>query len=497
MLRSLLALIALPCMAPVCLAMDTMVKLDSGKISGAEANGVASFKGIPYVAAPIGELRWKAPHTIAPWTATRSAKDYGAACPQPAILEKGYGIKFDNMGEDCLTLNVWSAANNSAERRPVLFWIHGGGNVAGAGSITDGSTLAKLGAVVVTINYRLGPFGFLSLPSLSNESSRHSSGNYGLLDQVAALLWVHRNIDKFGGDPQKVTVFGESAGGTDIGWLMTSPLAKGLFHRAIVESGVMFLPGDPRLQTAEQAGVKLFGDTLAALRLRTTKEIMGTAGFQTDMIFGSSGASYGPVVDGWVIPEDPTLIFESGRQANVPLIVGTNADEGSVFTENLPFKTVADYRSYLTSHFFLAADALFKLYPAGDDAEVHPAASRLVTDSVFLTSARRLARAQVPVNAKTFMYHFTHATGPLGAFHGSEIPFVFAADSGNALAKVMSSAWVRFAATGDPGWPAYTAAADQYMEFGDTIKAGSELHKKEIDALTAFYEALRPRTSKR
>lgn len=491
MLRSLLALIAIPCFS-----MDTTVKLDSGKISGAEANGVASFKGIPYVAPPTGDLRWRPPHTISPWGGTRNAKEFGAACPQPPILERIYHIKFDNISEDCLTLNVWTAANSSAEHHPVLFWIHGGANIAGSGSITDGSALAKQGVVVVTINYRLGPFGFLALPSLAKESSRSSSGNYGLLDQVAALLWVHRNIEKFGGDPQNVTVFGESAGGTDIAWLMASPLAKGLFHRAIIESGVMFLPGDLRLATAEQAGAKLFGDDLPALRLRTTAEVMKSAGFQTDAVFGSAGASYGPIIDRWVAPENPAQIFGSGNQANVPLIVGTNADEGSIFTETLPFKTVAEYRGYLASHFFTAAEMLFNLYPAADEAQVHAAATRLATDSIFITSARRLARFQAAVNPKTFMYHFTHATGELGAFHGSEIPFVFATDAGSGLAKIMSAAWVRFAATGDPNWPAYTAATDQYMEFGDTIKVGSDLHKKEIDALTALYESLHPPSPK-
>ncbi len=479
MLRSLLALIALPCFA-----IDTTVKLDSGKISGAEVNGITSFKGIPYVAPPVGDLRWRPPHTVTPWGGVRQAKDYGAACPQPPILEHDYHVKFDNQSEDCLTLNVWTPANSVSERHPVLFWIHGGGNIAGSGSITDGSALAKLGAVVVTINYRLGPFGFLALPSLSKESNRGVSGNYGLLDQVQALLWVHRNIEKFGGDSQSVTIFGESAGGTDIAWLMTSPMAKGLFHRAIIQSGVMFLPADFRRATAEQAGAKRFGDTLEALRLRTTAEIMSTAGFQTDLIFGS-GASYGPIIDGWVIPEDPSKVFAAANQANVPLIVGTNADEGSIFTENLPFKTVAEYHSYLTSHFFLAADMLFKLYPAASDADVHAAASRLVTDFVFLTSARRLARYQAAVNPKTFLYHFTHPTGDLGAFHGSEIPFVFAVDPTNPLAKAMSAAWVRFAAISDPNWPAYSAATDQHVEFGDIIKMSSELHKKEIDALTA------------
>jgi para-nitrobenzyl esterase len=452
--------------------MDTTVKLDSGKISGAEAGGVTSFKGIPYVAPPIGDLRWRPPHTIAPWPGTRPAKDFGPACPQAPILDKRYGIKFDNKSEDCLTLNVWTAANSATDRRPVFFWIHFGGNAAGSGSMADGSTLAKQGAVVVTINYRLGPFGFLALPALSKESSRGSSGNYGLLDQVAALLWVHRNIDKFGGDPQNVTICGVSAGANDVGWLMTSPLAKGLFQRAIVESGDMFPPSEVRLAAAEQAGFKLFGSDVAALRLRSTQEIMLNV------------ASFEPIIDGWVIPASPAQIFASGQQANVPLIVGTNADEGSVFTKDLTLKTAADYRAYLGSEYRSSAEKLFALYPADDETQARAAASRIITDRM-IASARAMARYHSPVNPKTFVYHFTHITGPMGAFHTSEVPFVFGTDAGSALAKVMSAAWVRFAATGDPNWPAYTAAGDQYMEFGDTVKVASELHKKEIDALTA------------
>jgi para-nitrobenzyl esterase len=461
------------------LAIDTRVQLDSGKIAGAEANGVASFKGIPYVAAPTGALRWKPPHTVAPWTGTRGVKEFGAACPQPPILEKRYGIKLDNTSEDCLTLNVWTTGKSTAERRPVLVWIHSGGNIAGSGSMADGSALARQGAVVVTLNYRLGPFGFLALPSLSKESSRNSSGNYGLLDQVQALLWVHRNIDKFGGDRQNVTIIGVSAGAGDVGLLMTSPLGKGLFQRAIIESGSP--SSDMRLAAAERAGAKLFGDDLGSLRVRSTEEVMATGGL-----------SYGPIVDGWVIPENPVRIFVSGLQANVPLIVGTNADEGTVFTEELPLRTAAEYRAYLTSHYSNAAEILFGLYPASGDAQVHAAANRLITDYLFIAPARRLARWQAVVNAKTFVYHFTHPTGPRGAFHTSEVPFVFATDPGSDLARAMSAAWLRFAATGNPNgpglpaWPAYTAAADQYLEFGDTIKAGSELHKKEVDELTSL-----------
>jgi para-nitrobenzyl esterase len=459
------------------LAIDSRVLLDSGKIAGTEANGVASFKGIPYVAAPTGPLRWKPAHTIAPWTGIRSAKDFGAACPQPPILEKRYGIKFDNTSEDCLTLNVWTAAKATSERRPVFFWIHYGGDVAGSGSMVDGSALAHLGAVVVTINYRLGAFGFLALPSLSKESLRGSSGNYGLLDQVAALLWVHRNIDKFGGDPQNVTIVGVSAGANNVAWLMTSPLAKGLFHRAIVESGAMFPPFEVGRAAAEQAGVKIFGTDITALRLRSTEEIMASSG------------AFEPVIDGWVIPQSPAQIFAAGSQANVPLIAGSNADEGSVFTRDLPLKTAADYRAYVEHQNPAAAATLFTLYPASDETQFHSAASRITTD-YMIASARSLARLQAPVNAKTFVYHFTHTTGPLGAFHTSEVPFVFATDPTSDLAKAMSGAWLRFAATGNPNggglpaWPAYTAAADPYLEFGDIIKTGSDLHKKEVDALT-------------
>jgi para-nitrobenzyl esterase len=464
MLRSLLTLIAVPC-----LALDTTVKLDSGKISGVETGGVASFKGIPYVAAPTGDLRWRPPHTISPWAGTRSTKDFGPACPQPPILDKRYGIKFLNQSEDCLTLNVWTAANNALERHPVLVWIHFGGNVAGSGSVVDGSALAKQGLVVVTINYRLGPLGFLALPALSKETTRGSSGNYGLLDQVAALLWVHRNIDKFGGDPQNVTICGVSAGANDVAWLMTSPLAKGLFHRAIVESGggivesgKLFPPSERLLTASEQAGQKLFGSDVAALRQRTADEIM---------IRG--GASFEPNIDGWVIPQSPAQMFASGQEAGVPLIVGTNADEGSVFTKDLVLKTPADYRAYLTSQYPLAAEWLFTNYPASDETQSRTAASRIFTDRM-IASARSLARFHLKVNPKTFVYHFTHATGPQGAFHTSEVPFVFGTEPGSALAKAMSAAWMKFSTTGDPGWPAYAGAGGQYIEFGDAVKVVSE-----------------------
>jgi para-nitrobenzyl esterase len=411
-----------------------------------------------------------------------------------------------------------------------MVWIHGGDFIAGSsggpaatGASTDGSVLARQGVVVVSIEYRLGPFGFLALPSLSRESSHQSSGNYGMLDQIAALEWVKRNIAAFGGDSGNVTVFGESAGAGSVCWLMASPLARGLFQRAIAQSAVVFI-GAVHLReaavagaqsagsSAEQAGSKLFGDNLPALRAKSTSEIMAAAKFQDDVFFGS-GAYWGPIVDGWVIPEDPAAVFRAGRQAAVALIAGTNADEGSVFTAAFAYSNVLAYRALLTSRYGALSGTVFSLYSADLNPQVRPSMSRLLTDSLFLTSARRMARAQAPMNTATYLYHFTRASPyarlyGLGAYHGAEIPYVFgtvdlvnsfvprAYDSRDReLAQIMSAAWARFVISGNPNgeglkWPAYTAAADPYLEFGDTVRAGAALHAKAVDTFTAYYENL-------
>ncbi len=508
-----------------CLALDSSVAIDSGRLQGVTAGGVTSFKGIPYAAPPVGSLRWKPPQPPPAWTGVRAATDYGSPCPQPPILEQMWGIKYDRQSEDCLFLNVWTPARTAQERHAVMVWIHGGDFIAGSsggpgatGATTDGSALARQGVVVVSVNYRLGPFGFLALPALSRESPRQSSGNYGMLDQIAALEWVRRNIAAFGGDPGNVTIFGESAGAGSVCWLMASPLARGLFERAIAESAVVFIGAVGR-QSAEQAGAKLLGDNLAALRAKSTAEIMAEAKFQDDVFFGS-GAYWGPVVDGWAIPEDPAAVFRDGHQAAVALIAGTNADEGSVFTAAFAYSNVLAYRALLTSRYGALSGAIFSLYPAYFNPQVRPAASHLVTDAFFLASARRMVRAQAPVNGATYLYHFTRVSPyarlyGLGAYHGAEIPYVFGnVDAVNAfvpgaydnrdrqLAQAMSAAWVRFVISGNPNsgtsgeslakWPAYTASGDQYFEFGDTIRAGAALHAKAVDTFTAFYEKLTP-----
>jgi para-nitrobenzyl esterase len=486
--------------------LDVPIQTESGRISGTGTE-VTAFKGIPYAAAPIGALRWKPPQAPPSWDGVRQSTEYGPVCPQPPVLERLYGLKLTNVSEDCLTLNVWTAAGKASEKLPVMVWIHGGGFIAGTGTgrLTDGAALARRGVVVVTINYRLGPFGFLASAALSQESAHGVSGNYGLLDQIAALKWVRRNIASFGGDPANVTIFGESAGASSVCWLMVSPLTEGLFQRAISESGVVYLPV-PRLRAAEKMAER-FGGDLAAMRARSTAEIMAAADFKSDLFFGS-GTSYGPVVDGWVIPDAPAKLFDSGKQHHLPFLAGTNADEGTIFTMNLPIKTVAQYRDYAHTR-YAAADMFLKLYPAASDDEVRPAMSRALADSMFLTTARALAGAASKVNPQTYLYHFTRvsATGKarhLGSFHAAEIPYVFGnvtvspgayEEKDKALSEMMSAAWTRFAATGDPNgaglpkWPAYKTT-DPYMEFGDAVEVKSGLHASELDFFTSVFERL-------
>jgi para-nitrobenzyl esterase len=501
------------------LALDSSVSIDSGRITGAPANGVMAFRGIPYAAPPVGGLRWKPPQPVASWRDARRTADFGAACPQPPILEKLWGIKYDRMDEDCLTLNVWSAAANSTERRPVMVWIHGGAFLAGASSgiATEGSELAKQGVVVVSINYRLGALGFLALPALSRESPQHVSGNYGLLDQIAALEWVKRNIRAFGGDPNSVTIFGESAGAGSVACLIASPLARGLFHRAIAESGVIFTgsvylnKSQPGVRSAEEAGSAVFRGDLAALRSKSVLEITAGADLQSDVFFGA-GSYYGPVIDGWVLPEEPAFTFKGGRQSPVSLIAGTNADEASVFTTALPFQTVAAYSAVLRARYGDEAGKVFSMYPVYFPFQIRQQTNRLLTDSMFLSTARRLVRAQAPRNPQTYLYHFTRVSlyaqlYGLGAYHAAEIPYVFNTidlvastlptaynQKDRDLARAMSGAWVRFASTGDPNggglpaWPAYTATNDTHLEFGDSIRSGKGLHAREVDFFTAFFE---------
>jgi len=504
-------------------AFGDPLRVEGGLVSGVSLGDVRAYKGIPYAAPPVGDLRWRPPLPVKPWDGVRACTDFGPSCPQPRPMIGDEPVK---ASEDCLFLNVWTAAKAADEKRPVMLWIHGGGYTTGSGSskIYDGEALARQGVVLVTINYRLGPFGFFAHPLLSKESDKGVSGNYGLLDQMAALRWVKTNIAAFGGDPERVTIFGESAGAGSVCHLMVSPLAKGLFHRAIAQSGTgqnahrhlretwfgMEAWEKTGERLARQLGCDTASDPLAALRAKSADEILTTAN-PAQGLFGR-GTKYWPVVDGWVIPDEPALLFEAGKQHPVPLIIGSNADEITIYLRQLPISNVAGYHALMRLFFKERAAEVLKLFPATADAEVQAAINRAMTDCSFLTPAKAVARDMAKVKERAFFYHFTRVppfgqSRNLGSFHSAEIPYVFgnltglwALDpKGKDLAGAMSACWARFAATGDPNgpglppWPAYNAKGDPYLEFGDAVKPRACLHKEACDLFDKIHRERRAR----
>ncbi|MEQ1692122.1 MAG: carboxylesterase family protein [Gemmatimonas sp.] len=465
------------------------------------------FRGIPYAAAPVGDRRWKPPMRRTAVRGVQQATEFGSACMQDDAESRWVSQIYSTFGhagsaptvdlrpsEDCLFLNVWSASVGDRQPlRPVMVWIHGGSNVMGSGrsSWYDGTHLAQNGVVVVTINYRLGLYGFFTHPALSAESPHGSSGNYGLLDQLEALRWVQRNIAQFGGDPTRVTVFGESAGAIDILHLLTSPLSEGLFHRAIVQSGTVF-GGVPRRVQAERGGVALASalgiadstSNIAALRAVPASRLTATL---RDVV----GVSLGPVVDGWVLPDVTGRALEQSRTVRVPLLIGSNAREMTTLRTLLPRfdRTVEGYRKYLQT-MGLFAGAIEKQYPVTSDAAVEPALIDLFTDFVFTCSARFAARAMVSAGAPAWQYAFTRVYPKgetLGAYHGMEITYAFGVidpllprtDVDARLSNSMMRYWTRFAATGDPNgdglpaWPTYRKETDVHLDLGDDVRTGS------------------------
>ena len=495
------------------------IPTESGLISGAAAGHAAevqAYKGIPFAAPPVGVLRWKPPQPVSPWKGVRACTEYGPWCPQPKSTIIRIAPSGDRQSEDCLYLNVWTAAKEAAEKRPGMVWIHGGGWTTGSGAalIYDGTVLARQGAVVVTINYRLGPLGFFAHPLLSKESPQGVSGNYGHLDQIAALQWVQKNIAAFGGDPACVTIFGESAGAGSVCRLLVSPPAKGLFQRAIVESGSGYgfnrrlretRGGQESMEKvgqdlAAKLGCDKAADPLAALRVKSVAELLA-ASEPAQGLYGK-GVHYAPIIDGWAIPDDPGDMFTAGKQYSVPLLIGTNADEGTLFVPQMPVQHVAGYQWMVRSLYSDKADEMLKLVPCDDDQQVKAALGRLSTIQSFVSPARMAAKAMSRKQAKTFLYHFTRvapalAKRGLGATHTAELPYVFGTlptgpayeEQDRRLAATIGAYWVQFAKTGDPNvkglpqWPAYDAAGDQYLELGDKVQAGHGLYREACDLL--------------
>ena len=398
-----------PAGSPAASAVLDRPSVEGGAIRGSRGSGVRFYLGIPYAAPPVGALRWRAPQPVLRWEGVRDCTAYGPSAPQQPGLEFG-PLRVGETSEDCLYLNVWTPARSPGDELPVMVWIHGGSFTSGSGSmgIYSGETVAEAGGVVVvTINYRLGALGFLAHPALSAESPQGVSGNYGLLDQIAALKWVRRNIAVFGGDPRLVTVFGESAGAISILDLMASPLAAGLFQRAIVQSGILqeaamgSQTGWP-LREAERAGARFVrglgvsdGETLEQMRALPVDALLRRTPASD---FLTAGLPYKPVVDGYLLPKSATETFAAGEQMDVPLLVGSNADEGSLFMPLMGDVTLARYRAYLKASYGTRAGRVQALYPAATGAEVPSALNRMLTEMGFASAARSPRRAWRPAD---------------------------------------------------------------------------------------------------
>jgi para-nitrobenzyl esterase len=503
--------------APRNARLSKPLKTTSGLVAGTlTADGaVAVFRGIPYAAPPVGNLRWKAPEPPVAWTGVRNAAEFGPACAQ---VERTGAERLARTSEDCLYLNVWAPVRARSWRAPVLVWIHGGAFANGTASSAgvDGEALARRGAVVVSFNYRLGPFGFFAHPLLTRESGHDASGNYGLLDQIAVLQWVKANIRAFNGNPDRVTLFGQAAGAVSISCLMVSPMTRGLFHAAILQSGsALSIPrvgvsrylNDPPAgeESMEEVGELISrrlgcdheDDVLAALRGRSADEVL-SASRPAQNFFGE-GLRFGPVVDRWLLPDRPSALFDRGAEHKVPIVVGANAEEGAYFAAALQPWSAESYRRFVRGAFRERADEVLAHYPVTRDADARFVAARLISGAAFIAPARRTARAMAELGARTYLYWFTRrqvsASGARPASHGSELPYLFDAarppgewdESDRELAATMVGYWVRFAATGDPNgegapqWPRYRPAGDLSLELDVPAQAREAMYKDVAD----------------
>ena len=460
-----------------CKTEPGQVKVTGGTIQGEVLKDMTVYKGIPFAAPPVGDFRWKAPQPVVAWDGIRECKEFG---PNPM---QGNG---ENCSEDCLYLNVWTPAKSAKEKLPVMVWIYGGGFAGGATSYYDGTLLARKGVIVVSVAYRVGRLGFLSLPELSAENPAGVSGNYGLLDQIAGLQWVQDNIARFGGDPGNVTIFGESAGGISVSMLCASPLAKGLFQRAISQSGGSFGPSNlamwpgENMQTlamAEEANVAYmkatYGDdyTLEGLRALDAVELLRGG-------FGGSGGW--PVTDGYVIPDDQYKLYEAGKYNDVDVLIGYNSDEGLSFGFSFGG---ASHEESVRNRYEDYADALLAAYPVEADGKVGKTARDLTRDAAFGWQTWAWARLQARTGkGRVWLYYFDqHPDYPAdsprygqGSPHGQDVAYVFGnpeevQPTDMALSGWMMDYWTNFAKTGDPNggdlpvWPRFDNDAPQSM----------------------------------
>ncbi|PKN70618.1 MAG: hypothetical protein CVU54_04460 [Deltaproteobacteria bacterium HGW-Deltaproteobacteria-12] len=491
---------------------SNIIQIDSGPICGKVEEGMRIFLGIPYAAPPVGELRWKPPQEVASWSQVKSYTDFGPSCPQPKQHDSG---KFK---EDCLYLNVWTNSETLKKRLPVMVWVHGGAFNFGSAAQPEynGKNLAQKGVVVVTINYRLGPLGFLAHPLLSKESVHGTSGNYGLLDQIAALKWVQKNIAAFGGDPDRVTIFGQSAGSRSVSLLLISPMSAGLFHRAIAESGGPIIGSEylapafnGNMANVSKMSQKLTAklgcdkapDVLAAMRAKSAQEWVEAADCKTDL-FDDEALFFAPVFDGFVLPKKPLAAF-SGRQHDVPVIVGSTRNEGNLYLADEKDLSVEKYTSFLKSRFADNYKKALEIFPAHSAKDVAEAIDSVVTVAANAQPARYVAQSMERKKSKAYLYQFTRRPDTalarkLGVHHGAELAYIFGNlskaegydDIDKDLSNKMMNYWVNFAKTGNPNgkhlpyWPAYQSKTELNLEFSDTIRTNKHLFQKECEFIS-------------
>jgi para-nitrobenzyl esterase len=491
----------------------TKARTESGSISGVREEGISVYKGVPFAAPPVGDLRWRAPVPVEPWPGVRKADAFAPSCMQAGVSMPGEAPRA--VSEDCLYLNIWTPAKRAREHLPVIVWIYGGGYINGSSAMPLywGDRLARKGVIVVSIAYRLGPLGFLAMPELTRESPQHSSGNYGLMDQIAALEWVKRNIAEFGGNPKCVTIAGQSSGSISVSILMSSPLAKGLFQRAIGESGGLFEP----LQLAPKyllANAELDGEKYAASLGATTLEQLRL--LPASQLTGNAGGIVHPVIEPYVLPLSPYDAFNSGKQNDVPLLLGSNAEEARSLVD-VSHVTMSNFSSGIEQSYGALPPPLLAAYPHITDEEAREARLGFERDLRFGWDMWAWARLQAGSGHNDVYYYSFRRHPPFlpgsvyagwGASHFAELWYVFdhpdqdpwkLTEADGKLAEVISSYWVNFAKSGDPNasglptWPSFTNTNDKVLYLDDPIATGGVASMNSLKVFDAVYSSVRGR----
>ena len=470
-----------------------VVTTDAGSVSGLNQDGIRVFLGIPFAAPPTGDLRWKPPAPVTPWVGVKETTTYAASCPEPANANALMpGVPQTPMSEDCLYLNVWTPAHNASEKLPVMIFFYGGAfeKIAGSMPMYNGTPFAKKGVILVTTNYRIGALGFLAHPELANESPVNSSGNYGFLDQIAAMKWVQKNIGAFGGDPTRVTIFGQSAGAEAVWVHLASPQSKGLFSQAIVESGTFWENGAVIDSLYSKSRAEQWGEDYAAslgytgpdaivqMRRVPYQDLVNATPWPSATFRMMTTTHFVPTIDGWMIPDSLENLYRLHEENPVPVIIGTNKNEGVTLASGANM-TVPEYQAFIRNRFGNTSGAILAKYPANSTAEAQLRLNQIVTDIDFADAARFGAGSLADMNAGTYLYTYSYVLPgqTLGAFHGSELFLLFKVPGvtdpeSTKVSDNLIDLWTRFAKTGNPNggmnvtWPQYTREGGEYLDIG-------------------------------